>query len=303
MNESIDIGTRRELFVDRRLNISMTMKEITRLAGVSSSAVSAGMGSSRSTCVFSNRKFLVANGVTLVELLVAAPGVVLDCIAIQTKTRAHSIKFTLIELLVVIAIISMLMAMLLPALSKARNKVKQITCLSNMRQMGTGVAMYINDYGYMMPRWDGTLLLWHQSFLPPYLGFKSNLPVGRISTAGRHPFACPTMPDSTATDGTCFENNTIGYNNFLSEYHHGEASPMYKGPRFPAPARHCLLADATGDRFNLGTGGMCQIQFRHNRALNVLYADLHANVRQNGTFSIFTYTPFWLTTCSLNTPD
>jgi type II secretory pathway pseudopilin PulG len=90
-------------------------------------------------------------------------------------------------LLVVIAIIAILAAMLLPALGRAKEASKRVSCLNNLHQMGLAVVMYADDYNGYVPR--GNQPIWWQ-LLTPQLGAQRTNEFGRVKV-----YTCASYPD------------------------------------------------------------------------------------------------------------
>ena len=135
---------------------------------------------------------------------------------------AHRKKpaFTLIEVLVVVSIVALLASVLLPALSAARNQVKEVRCRSQVRQLGVGMMMYIHQYG-MFPghQW----ILFPSGPSGPELRIRWFNAMARM-LAGFKVQNCPSVGDWEVG-----RNNSYGYNyKYL-----GSARDSLAGPKRP----------------------------------------------------------------------
>jgi prepilin-type N-terminal cleavage/methylation domain-containing protein/prepilin-type processing-associated H-X9-DG protein len=131
----------------------------------------------------------------------------------ENRITKRRLAFTLIELLVVIAIIAILAAMLMPALSRAREKARSIACLNNCRQWALGFRLFADDNKDRVPE-EGNITkfiidkenvdAWYNSVsafinVSPLTNLYLSSPPRSPLPASRNIYACPSAPKPNAT--------------------------------------------------------------------------------------------------------
>lgn len=222
--------------------------------------------------------------------------------------------FSLIELLVVIAVIAILIAILLPSLGAAKERVRTVVCRSNQKQIGTAINVYAADYHGSIPRGssgaslaatDGTI--WYLVLLP-YVGHSGNITDYRQVDI----YECDSFPRSgggiydisNKNQKVCYVNNAWGFTG-KTDYVGYELLKPTKVSSFTNPGVKVYLADneagswrpiiedsssygldkcdafkdshlpSSSDESNSSDGRRIA-QNRHQGGCNVLYVDLHS---------------------------
>lgn len=172
-------------------------------------------------------------------------------------SRSTRKGFTLIELLVVIAIIAILAAILFPVFAQAREKARQTSCLSNQKQIGTALIMYVQDYDETFPAGE-RLNRAGSPGLPqtPDSALQAFFHTGQGWAAQIYPLTksgqalkCPD--DSTATSRDVSPNGNILIPVSYSYNHNVANSPALAAMN--APANTIVLAEVTNNPVNATT--------------------------------------------------
>jgi len=222
------------------------------------------------------------------------------------KTRG----FTLIELLVVIAIIAILAAILFPVFARAREKARQSSCQSNLKQIGLACLAYAQDFDEKMVasiRPMGGYYYYWADLIQPYAHNYQMVVCpsgGYVVTAYRPPVVTPGSGVVTYPQLDCSyampEMRVDGYNNAIY--------PVPESPigQIQDPAGTFMLVDSTsaviysgttavyGTRYNLtdltdlSNIRMSQVSKRHNDGFDACYADGHVKFVKGSTPGMWT---------------
>ncbi len=207
--------------------------------------------------------------------------------------------FTLIELLVVIAIITILAAMLLPALNAARAKARDTSCLSNLKQLGTFMMFYIEENGERFPHERNNLggtsgvkdTFWQDMLYAQNAGIaaEQDCYLNDGKTAPRNSFACPSSKTTDRAGAIryhyamnyrlspkCTDNNN-SYS--LATIRNASARAMLfdgyitiSGKAVSAQNR-AEMVDAAGGKFSANW------RHRNNKGANFVFVDGHTETR------------------------
>jgi prepilin-type N-terminal cleavage/methylation domain-containing protein/prepilin-type processing-associated H-X9-DG protein len=204
----------------------------------------------------------------------------------RNRLRIRGKAFTLIELLVVIAIIAILAAILFPVFAQARGKARQAACLSNQKQIGNAIMMYVQDYDERMPACNSWGLAWTPAVKDRYI---QQLTAPYVKNDNI--WFCPAVGRDRALTVLDPSIKTYGQNGTSYIWNHQTESPSYgpyKGRKsvtvsgisisaIPSPAEAPVLWDMPY------WNGICPpwstytgLQSPHVHGVNATYADGHA---------------------------